>query len=206
MKIPSVFVIGDSISIQYGPYLQQYLENKFNYSRKMGLAEAMKDLDIPEGANGGDSSMVLDYISNNESHREIPYTDYLLVNCGLHDIKTNLESGKKQIEIDMYEKNLLKIVTSSKSICKKLVWVNTTPCDETIHNAPHMLFYRFHKDCLDYKNIAEKVMNNNNIQIIDLYSFTLNLGKDIYCDHVHFIEDIRQKQAAFIAGWLFHEL
>ncbi len=58
---------------------------------------------------------------------------------------------------------------------------------------------------MHYNAIAESVMNNNKIPIIDLYSFTLNLGDDPYCDHVHFKENIRQLQAAFIAGWLYRE-
>jgi hypothetical protein len=38
--------------------------------------------------------------------------------------------------------------------------------------------------------------------VIDLHSFTANLGPDLYIDHVHFPESIREKQAAYIAGWL----
>ena len=206
MKLSSVFIIGDSISIGYGPYLEQYLRNTFDYSRKRGRSDAMKNLDFPEGENGGDSSMVLDYISNNESHKEIPFSDFLLINCGLHDIKTNPETGKKQIELNVYEKNLIEIIKVSKKICKQLVWISTTPCYESLHNKRKMEFHRFHKDCLAYHAVAEKVMKNNNIPIIDLYGFTLNLGKSIFCDHVHFNEETRKKQAAFISGWLFHEL
>lgn len=45
-------------------------------------------------------------------------------------------------------------------------------------------------------------MKQSNVPIIDLYTFTANLGTDLYCDHVHFHDPIRQKQASFIAGWL----
>ncbi len=30
----------------------------------------------------------------------------------------------------------------------------------------------------------------------------LNLGPDSCCDHVHFHEHVRQRQAAYIAGWV----
>ncbi|MEM7108775.1 MAG: hypothetical protein AAF519_11155, partial [Bacteroidota bacterium] len=59
---PKIFVIGDSISIHYGPYLAQYLGTDFQYARKGDNGEAFKNLDIPVGANGGDSRMVLDYL------------------------------------------------------------------------------------------------------------------------------------------------
>jgi hypothetical protein len=44
------------------------------------------------------------------------------------------------------------------------------------------------------------------IPIIDLHTFTRNLGLDLYCDHVHFHEAVRAQQAAFLAGWLSHWL
>ncbi|MDF3127913.1 hypothetical protein P0Y35_01760 [Kiritimatiellaeota bacterium B1221] len=45
-------------------------------------------------------------------------------------------------------------------------------------------------------------MKHYHIPIIDLNTFTRNLGDDIYCDHVHFLEAVRQQQAGYIAGWL----
>ena len=54
----SVFVVGDSISIQYGPFLEQMLSGRIAYARKGSedatMAEALRNLDIPVGANGGD--------------------------------------------------------------------------------------------------------------------------------------------------------
>ena len=55
MPLPTCYVIGDSISIQYGPYLESALGASWQYDRKSGDAEARKNLDIPIGANGGDS-------------------------------------------------------------------------------------------------------------------------------------------------------
>ena len=57
-----VYVIGDSISIQYGPHLQAYLKGTMGYARKEGEEKALLNLDCPQGANGGDSSMVLSFL------------------------------------------------------------------------------------------------------------------------------------------------
>jgi len=57
-----LYVIGDSISMHYGPDLEAMLESVMAYSRKSGQEEALKNLDRPAGANGGDSSMVLAYL------------------------------------------------------------------------------------------------------------------------------------------------
>ena len=55
----TIHVIGDSISIHYGQYLKQYLIGVAEYSRKEG---EVSSLDDPMGGNGGDSSMVLEYL------------------------------------------------------------------------------------------------------------------------------------------------
>jgi len=57
-----LYVIGDSISIQYGPYLEAALRGVMAYARKEGEEEALLNLDIPQGANGGDSGMVLSFL------------------------------------------------------------------------------------------------------------------------------------------------
>lgn len=64
---------------------------------------------------------------------------------------------------------------------------------------PMKYFYRFNKDVLAYNAIAKEVMQERNIKIIDLYSFTEKFGKDAFEDHVHYKEAIREKQAEFIS-------
>ncbi|HCE44497.1 MAG TPA: lipase [Lentisphaeria bacterium] len=197
-----IYVIGDSISIQYGPHLQKYLSGAIEYSRKEGEEEALLNLDNPVGANGGDSSMVLSFLKAKAKAGGID-ADLLLLNCGLHDIKTNPKTGEKQISFENYKKNLKEIVSVVSKMKPKLVWIRTTPCDEKVHNSrPNMEFHRFSADCTKYNSTADKIMKEAGVPVIDLYTFTANLGKDIYCDHVHFHEHIREKQAAFIAGWL----
>lgn len=197
-----VYVVGDSISIQYGPYLKQYLAGMMDYARKEGEAEALLNLDNPQGANGGDSAMVLSFLRAMAKSGGID-ADVLLVNCGLHDIRRNLTNGEAQVSIQEYENNLRSIISVARDMRIPLVWMRTTPCDEKVHNRPGRCpFHRFAADCLAYNAAADRVMNAAGIPCIDLYAFTSNLGADIYCDHVHFHNHVREKQAAFIAGWL----
>jgi lysophospholipase L1-like esterase len=193
-------VIGDSISIQYGPYLRKFINEKFYYDRKRG-EEALKDLDNPVGANGGDSSMVLSYLKEQNANNTMNY-DILLLNCGLHDIKTNPETGEKQVSIDEYKNNLEEIcnIVSSNNI--KLIWVRTTPVPDEIHNSRIQSFKRYNADVIEYNKIADKIIQNRSIHMIDLYTFTYSLGEEAYIDHVHFNEEIRVLQAAYIAGFL----
>jgi lysophospholipase L1-like esterase len=197
-----VYVIGDSISIQYGPYLEQALRGVMEYGRKEGEEEALLNLDHPQGANGGDSSMVLDFLRARERAGGIA-ADLLLLNCGLHDIKTNPATGEKQVPLERYCENLEAIVALVPRLGPALAWVRTTPCDERVHNSrPGMAFHRFAADCAAYNQAADQVMAAYGVPAIDLHTFTANLGEDLYCDHVHFHEHVRARQAAFIAGWL----
>ena len=196
-----LYVVGDSISIHYGPFLQKYLAGVMDYARKEGEAEALLNLDKPQGANGGDSSMVLAFLKGLANSGGLD-ADLLLINCGLHDIKRDLQTGKPQVALDDYEKNLRAIVAVANGMVVKLVWVRTTPCDEAVHNHSGMTVHRFADDCTAYNTVADRVMSQAGVPSIDLYTFTRNLGPDLYCDHVHFHEHIREKQGAFIAGWL----
>jgi lysophospholipase L1-like esterase len=196
-----VYVIGDSISIHYGPYLKRYLAGIMDYGRKGGEEEALLNPDKPQGANGGDSSMVLAFLTAKAASGGIA-ADLLLVNCGLHDIKTDPATGAKQAPLDQYRSNLEAIVGVARQMRLPMAWIRTTPCDEAVHNPRCSGFHRFAADNAAYNAAADEIMGRAGIPSIDLHTFTLNLGPDLYCDHVHFPEPIREKQAAFIAGWL----
>ena len=196
-----LFVIGDSISLHYGPYLEQMLGGYFSYARKNGEESALRDLDLAQGANGGDSSMVLAYLTAMQRSGGLS-ADVVLLNCGLHDIKTDLITKHRQVSPEDYRRHLEEIVPLVTSRGATLIWIRTTPCDEAVHNTANAKFHRFATDGVAYNEIADRIMSTAGIPSIDLYEFTKALGPNPYCDHVHFTPAIRQAQAAFIAGWL----
>jgi lysophospholipase L1-like esterase len=193
----SVFIIGDSISIHYGPYLQKLLP--FQYDRKNGEEQALVDLDNPMGGNGGDSSMVLEYLRD-EKASGINY-DILLINCGLHDVKTPV-GGTIQIDIINYKENLRAIAELSQQIAHNFIWIRTTDAIDAIHNTPSMPFHRFHDDIMQYNEAADMLFESLDIPTIDLYGFSRSFGETAFLDHVHYKEEIRKLQAAYIAGYL----
>ncbi len=197
--LPKLFVIGDSISIQYGPYLEKYIKDFAIYERKQDDGSGNNNLDYPTGANGGDSKMVLAYLRhqlNDENFKP----DYLLLNCGLHDIKRNPVSREIQVAKEAYKENLETIYQLLKKKNIKLIWIRTTPVVDSIHNVKSRSFYRFAADVETYNQIADEFCAKNNIAVIDLYHFTKQLGEGQYTDHVHYKEPARALQAAFIAG------
>ncbi|GJM29670.1 MAG: hypothetical protein DHS20C17_23050 [Cyclobacteriaceae bacterium] len=198
---PRLFVIGDSISIQYGTYLEQYLEGKLIYQRKQDDGGAPKDLEVPETPNGGDSRMVVEYLKVKLQDPSFS-PNYLLINCGLHDIKRNPESNRRQVSPEAYRKNLTSILDLSGSRQIQVIWVRTTQVIDSIHNARQSSFHRYAEDLSTYNQIADQVMASRQIPIIDLYEFTRILGAEQFIDHVHYNEATRKLQAAFIAGFL----
>lgn len=196
----NLFVIGDSVSIHYGPYLKKMIEYKFNYDRKRGIEQALEDLDTPIGANAGDSKMVLQYLQE-ECDKNTKY-DILIINCGLHDVRVDRFSNKIQVELKEYEMNLANIIEISKSMANKTIWVGLTPVIDEIHNSRKEGFLRYNQDVIKYNTAAKEIMEEHKIPCIDMYNFTKSLGDDVYSDHVHFKEEIRKLQAAFIAGYL----
>jgi hypothetical protein len=197
-----LFVVGDSISIQYGPYLEQYLAGEMRYARKTDDGGALAGAGVYEGQNGGDSRSVAGYLESRAMDKSFR-PDILLVNCGLHDIRRKLDDNLAyQIAAEDYRKNLRRIYEVARGIGAKLIWVRTTPVVDSIHNRPDMEFHRFALDQAEYNTIADTVFASKGIPIIDLDGFTRKLGEDVYIDHVHFSEDVRALQAAFIAGFL----
>ena len=198
-----VFVIGDSISIQYGPFLKNFIESKFDYDRKRDNGEAMQDLNKPVGANGGDSRMVVEYLKTLQKDKSFK-ADILLVNCGLHDIKTDRKTDKKVIELEVYKANLKEIFKIAKTLKLKLIWITSTPVNDEIHNSKNVGFFRYNKDAEIYNDIAKKLFENAKIPIIDLNTFSKEFPLVAYSDHVHYKSEYSQLQAAFIAGFLLN--
>jgi len=84
--LPRLLLIGDSISVHYAPYLEDCLRGRFTLLNREGAAAALADLDVPLGANWGDSSRILERLRST-GLLEAARADLALVNCGLHDIK-----------------------------------------------------------------------------------------------------------------------
>ncbi|MDA3959966.1 MAG: GDSL-type esterase/lipase family protein [Planctomycetota bacterium] len=194
----SIHIVGDSISIQYGPYLERYCAGVLDYTRKEGRYAS---LDVPEGANAGDSSKLRSYLS--DCCELAQRWDVLVINCGLHDIKTDPACGTRQVDEADYEKNLNAILALAARLAKRTIWVRTTPVVDAIHNERSKDFHRYAADQQHYNAIADAVMAAAQVTVLDLETFTRRCGGDeIFRDHVHFIDSVRELQGAWLAGAL----
>ena len=198
---PRLLVIGDSISVHYAPYLEAFLRDRIECVTKEGGADALANLDVPLGTNWGDSTMVLDRLRTTRL-LDVCRADLALVNCGLHDVKRKVADGDCQVPLALYRENLEAVVEIFARSRTRMVWVATTPVDDQRHRAMMKDFARFDRDCVAYNAAAAQLMQAHDVPTIDLYEFTKSLGADVYCDHVHFVESVREKQAAHLAEWL----
>lgn len=196
-----MLLIGDSISVHYAPYLEDCLRGRCTLLNREGAAAALANLDVPLGANWGDSSMILGQLQATRL-LDVCRADVALVNCGLHDIKRRTKEAECQVPLTRYRENLEQIADLFARTKTALIWVNTTPVDDDRHARLMKDFLRFDRDCREYNVAAEKVMRKWAVPTIDLYGFTKGLGFDTLTDHVHFTEIVRRQQGKFLADWL----
>lgn len=195
-----VLLIGDSISLDYGKFLPRFLGSDIYVYDKPGEGDAYADLDTPLGGNGGDSSMVLDFLKTADD--EALSCDWFFFNCGLHDIKHDRATDRIQIPLDAYRENLEQILALMQKKGIRTVFINSTPTSTDRHGRVKA-FYRLEEDVPVYNKVAEQVMAEHSIPVIDLYGFTqsLNLsGDDLFRDHTHFVPSVIQLHAAYISG------
>lgn len=198
-----LYVLADSISIHYGPFLKEMLADRVTYDRKRGPRGETDSLDGGEmGANTGDSYSLLGEVKL-RIERGDWRPDWLLCNAGLHDVKTAPGTRDVQVPLDEYKRNLQTLIAMLDAHGTRIVWVRSTPVIEELHNIESMPFWRYDEDVRAYNAAADEIMAAAGIPMIDLYGFTKTLGgQELYEDHVHFAEPTRKLHAAYIAGFL----
>ncbi len=207
VSLPRVFLIGDSISVHFGPYLEAALAGRVRYDRKRdsGSERAEDNLDIPRGANGGDSGMVLSYVRLRRATSPL-LPGMLAIGAGLHDIKTDPATGAKQVPLERYRQNLEAIADEAKAMEQRLVWLLMPPVIDAVHNGRLGAFHRFSADVAAYNAAAAEILGARGADIVDFHAFCLPLVPAAFIDHVHYDEAARRKQGEFVAAELLARL
>jgi hypothetical protein len=156
----NVFVVGDSISMHFGPFMESSLADcGKSYGRKgnplvdqrpaiAGSIASMHPPDTPP-ENGGDSTAVAGYLELLVQDNAV-LCDVLVVNAGLHDIRVpepakdceyadaSGDDRHHRVEAGAYEANLRRILAAGMKLSKRIVWLTTTPVIDTVHNAAYL--------------------------------------------------------------------
>ncbi len=175
---PNILVIGDSISIAYAPLMEQKLPN---YEIVHNLCNAR---------NSANGVKRIDQWLNQRNH-----WGAITFNHGLWDIASWVHETDKN-----YARNLHIIAKKIKARTEHPYFVLTT---EVLPGTPH----RLNSGVLDKNEVALKVMQEEGIPVIDLYTISLGLvNEHVNPTDVHYTEAGSQVLANDIADILNQDL
>ena len=184
--LPLLYSSGNSISLGYWPYLEGALWQYVNVYYQRELWKDMPDTRSPNNGLAHNAYTSLEKAYKNENFKP----DYILINFGLHMIDGH------QNNLEGYGEWVRKFVDKAKVHNAKLIWVTTTP----------YALYREAKNetVRKFNEIATEIVQENNMYVVDLYTFITELIKErnewnVYEDGVHFKEEIKAKQGNFLA-------
>ena len=145
--MPRVLIIGDSISIGYTPFVQEFLEGaavvRHNPGNAQDTAAGLQKLDEWLGAGGW---------------------DVIHFNWGLWDMRyDNGFDSPSRVPLAEYEKNLTTLVKRLNATGAKVIWAMTTP-------VPAGSARRIKACEIAYNDAAGRIVNEHNIAINDLHS------------------------------------
>ena len=157
-NLPTILLIGDSISAGYFAPLKRILDGKVVVQRILD--------------NARDTQYTLKNLHSWLNKYES--IDLILFNNGLHDLKhfdnkgklTDSKNGVLSVDIQSYKKNMIQIVSILKKTNARLVFATTTPI-------PNKALGWTSGNEVEYNYVAKEIMKNNGVAICDLYSIAL---------------------------------
>lgn len=166
-----IILIGDSIRIGYQEVVR----------RELGAAAHV----WAPAENGGTSRNVLAHLDEWVISRK---PDLVHLNCGLHDVKKELDAPQPAVPLDEYKANLTEIFQRIQEDTHAIfIWAATTPSNEQQHREQKG-FDRFGDDILAYNREAAALAAERGIRVNDLYQVVMRAGRDSLLseDGVHF--------------------
>lgn len=184
--LPVLYSSGDSISLCYWPYLEDELWRDINVYYQRELFKDMPETQSPNNGVASNAYSSLEKAYKNKNFKP----DYILINFGLHMI------NGYQNNLEGYGNWVQKFIDLAKTHDAKLIWVTTTPYGS----------YRADKNktIQKFNETAANIVNKNNMYLADLYTCVSDLvnarhESNVYVDGVHFNDEVRIKQAEFLA-------
>lgn len=157
-SLPKVYIIGDSISIGYTPYVEKALSNRAHIHRVDGNA-----LSTVTGLEKLD-----DWLGDTQ-------WDVIHFNWGLHDMKyindagemVPVTEGRQWVPLEQYAENLHRLVLRLKERGAKLIFASTTPVPEGVSG-------RVPGEQVKYNEAALAVMMGQGVPVNDLCALIEN--------------------------------
>ena len=134
--------------------------------------------------NGGHSRNVLAHLDEWVLHRP---PDAAHVNCGLHDLAKDFDSGRPRVPLEEYRENVARILERLQAAGIRPVWATITPVDEVLHHR-NKSFDRFEADVDAYNAAALEAAAAAGVAVNDLFCVIESAGRGrlLRDDGVHF--------------------
>ncbi len=181
--LPKVLILGDSISIGYTPLVKWMLSSEARVFRAQTGENNPEDCKSTRHGAINIDRWLRDHDGN---------WDLIHFNFGLHDIKhrdpksnepSNNPKHPMWVSPSVYESQLRLIVAKLKMTGAKLIFATTTPVPEGVRP------FRATTDPQKYNEIALRVMEENGVEINDLYELANSRLSEIQIpNNVHFTE------------------
>ena len=143
---PRVLLIGDSISIGYGPAVRRRLR---------GAAEVVRI--------SGNGRHTRNGLAKLEEWLGEERWDVIHVNFGLHDLKRVGPAGSRQVSPEEYRRNLAVLLDRLRRTGAAVVWATTTP-------VPPGASDRAAGDAARYNAVAAGVLDGRPVRVNDLFA------------------------------------
>ena len=172
-ELPKVLIIGDSISMQFHPFLERELAGRARLAHNEG--------------NASDSGHLAEnleaYLAADADAKVIQF------NCGLHDLRQERDGSPPRVSLQQYRQNLHRIAQRLKQTGKGILWASTTPVIDERHAAVKP-FDRHERDVQAYNAVAAEVMAAEGIPVNDLHAVIVQAGPETSLgrDGVHMTE------------------
>lgn len=190
-NLPSVLILGDSISISYTLPVRQRLEGLANVIRPVANCEST--LTILENLDRWLGQTQWAVIHFNAGLHDLGHVQYEGVAPG-SQVMAPVEKGPRWVSIESYRSNLEKIVARLKKTGARLVFATTTP-------VPVGAKSRVPEDVALYNEAALAVMRENGVEIDDLNAAAVQSAYQFQKPHdVHFYQEGSEILADYVAA------
>ena len=195
-QLPSVLIIGDSISMGYTLPVRTLLQGKANVFRPMRA-----DGKAPVNCSSTNTGL-------KELRQWLGDTKWAVIhfNWGLHDLcyrnpqskapgNRDKEHGKIDVPLPQYQTNLEKLVAELRNTGARLIWASTT-------KVPEGEAGRVSGDEQRYNKAAREIVARHEIAINDLHALSVSLPPDLSAGpgNVHYTPEGYARMARQVAA------
>ncbi len=158
-KYVNICVFGDSIVFgRIDPKNGGWVNRLKVHVEKQKLFNKVFNLGIP-----GDTTETL--LKRIENELQVRKHDIVIIQIGFND--SAKVDGKKNVQLNLYKKNLQEIIRICKKFTDKIIFVGFNDCDEE-RTTPLRTFYFYNKELKKYNLTIENLCKEKNLTFISM--------------------------------------